>query len=634
MGKVRLVGRLVARDLRRRPAQAVLLLLAITAATSILTLGLALHGVASQPYQQTRAATNGPDVVAQVNELVPGPGPGPGPVGRHHRGHAALNRASATKAGSQLQQQVSALVHMPGVTGYNGPYPVASPILEARGLSAGVEVEGRDQTPVLIDQPKLTAGTWVRPGGVVLERTFAGALGVGVGDRVTLNGRPYRIAGIAVTAAEPPYPNVCYSLGGGCVFNNPNTPTGQIGLAWATEPDARALASSGALSYFVNLRLTQPAQAQAFATSYDNAHPNPGEPFLIPWQRLQAAAGLLVQDQRDVLSVGAWLTGVLAVASVAVLAGGRMAEQTRRVGLLKAVGGTPGTVAVVLLAENLLVALAAAAAGLVVGWLAAPLITNPGAGLVGTAGAPSLTVPSAGLVIGVALAVALAATLVPALRASRTSTVSALADAARRPRRRATLIKLSRRLPVPLLLGLRLVARRPRRALLGAASIAVTVTGLVAVVAFHTMAGEQRFGGGSGLSNPVVTRDEQMLLVLTVALVALAVLNAVFTAWATVLDAQRSTSLARALGATPQQVSGGLAAAQALPALAGAVIGIPLGIGLFKAANGSGQTVWPSATWLAILVVATLVGVVLLTNIPARIAARRPTAEILRSETA
>src|SRR5690348_6850320 len=76
------------------------------------------------------------------------------------------------------------------------------------------------------------------------------------------------------------------------------------------------------------------------------------------------------------------------------------------------------------------------------------------------------------LTAAVALAVALAATLVPAIRAARTSTVSALADAARPPRRRPALIALSARLPVPLLLGLRLVARRPRRALLGAASIA------------------------------------------------------------------------------------------------------------------------------------------------------------------
>jgi putative ABC transport system permease protein len=121
-------------------------------------------------------------------------------------------------------------------------------------------------------------------------------------------------------------------------------------------------------------------------------------------------------------------------------------------------------------------------------------------------------------------------------------------------------------------------------------------------------------------------------LVRTVALVALAVLNAVFTAWAAALDARHSSALARALGASPQQVSGGLAAGQMLPALAGALLGIPLGIplgiGLFKAVNGSGQAVVPSASWLVTVVLATLFGVALLTSIPARIAARRRSAQV------
>ena len=82
------------------------------------------------------------------------------------------------------------------------------------------------------------------------------------------------------------------------------------------------------------------------------------------WQGIAAADGLLVQDEQQVLAPGAWLAALLAIASVAVLAGGRMAEQTRRVGLLKAVGGTPGLTAVVLLAENLLLALLAAGIGL------------------------------------------------------------------------------------------------------------------------------------------------------------------------------------------------------------------------------------------------------------------------------
>jgi hypothetical protein len=65
MSRLLLMCRLAFRDLRRRPGPAALVLLAITAATTTLTLGLALNGVTSHPYQQTRAATNGADVVAQ-----------------------------------------------------------------------------------------------------------------------------------------------------------------------------------------------------------------------------------------------------------------------------------------------------------------------------------------------------------------------------------------------------------------------------------------------------------------------------------------------------------------------------------------------------------------------------------------
>ncbi len=83
----------------------------------------------------------------------------------------------------------------------------------------------------------------------------------------------------------------------------------------------------------------------------------------------------------------------------------------------------------------------------------------------------------------------------------------------------------------------------------------------------------------------MIDRDEQMLTVITVVLVALTVLNAVCTAWATVLDARSASALARALGTTPRQISAGIATAQMLPAVPGALLGVPLGIGLFAAAS-------------------------------------------------
>ncbi len=660
MGRILLVVRLAARNLRRRPAEAALLLLAITAATTVLTLGLVLHGVTDDPYQNTRQATAGPDVVASV------------------RGDAFVGQPADL---GRLEE----LTNAPGVIDHSGPYPVIGAELEADGVTgsrrtprgevvggaAGVWAVGRDPAAAAVDQPELTQGRWVRDGGAVVEAGFADALDVGEGDQITLRtrvcglmirgeeptcrvviNRSFEVVGVAVTAAATPYPGVCF--GWDCpgivqamadqmqdgpvdepeIADDAEAPPDPVepGLVWLTEADARGLASTEeALSYVMNLKLADPGDAPAFVnarfpTSWT-------APVLQSWQDIRDEHDQVVQDQQQVLLIGSRLLGLLAVASVAVLVGGRMADQTRRVGLLKAVGGTPRLVAVVLLAEYLVLALLGAAAGLAAGLLAAPLLTDPGAGLLGSAGAPSLTLSTAAQVTAVALGVAVIATFVPAVRAARTSTVHALADAARPPRRTPWLIAISARLPVPLLLGLRVAARRPRRVVLNAASIFVTVTGIVAVLAAHAQSNQdaQLVGG----TDPGTVRGNQVLLVITVTLVALAAVNAIFVTWATALDAKHSSALTRALGATPQQVSTGLSVAQVLPALVGAALGIAGGLALFAALGGGEDGITGPPLWqlLAVAPVTVLV-VAALTTIPAHLGARRPTAEILQAELA
>jgi ABC-type antimicrobial peptide transport system permease subunit len=601
MGRFQLICRLAARDTRRHLAQAILLLLAITATTTVLTLGLALSGVTSHPYQQTRAATDGPDVVATL--VDPG--------------------------------QATPLIHASGVTRSSGPYPILDAVVRMHGLTAGAEAEGRAQAPVAVDQPELLSGSWVRPGGVVIERAYAEALGARVGDHLTINGKQFTVAGIAVSAARAPFPNICYS---GCFINsylfNAGIGAKQMGLVWMTEPDVTKLASAAdpIALYALNLRLSSPGQAQAFASEYGSGN---NAPLIEPWQQIASAYALLVSDEQTVLTPGAVLLGLLALASVAVLVGGRLAQNRRRVGLLKAAGGSPGLIAATFLAENLVLALIAAAIGLAAGRLAAPLLTNPGAGLVGTPGAPALTATTVAAVVGVARAVARASSLVPANTAPRSSTVTALADSARPARRHGSLIRLSRRLPVPALFGLRLAARRPRRTLLSAAGIAVTVSGIVAMLTFHATVGAELRGmaaTNTRLPDPIVSRDEQMLAVITVALVALAVITAILTAWATVLDARRASALMRALGTTTRQVSSGLASAQLLAALPGAIVGVPLGIGLFKVLS-KGATTMPDTMLLIATVIGTLIVVAVLTTIPARIAARAPAPQVLQGGT-
>ena len=137
------------------------------------------------------------------------------------------------------------------MTAHSGPYPVAWPVLRAHGTTADVMAEGRDPGRAAVDQPEVIQGSWVHgSGGVILERAFADALGVGVGDRVTLNRRPFEVTGIAVTAAVPVYTQVCFFSG--CAGPPGRPRSFDTGLVWVSRAAARGLASPGnPLTYYL-----------------------------------------------------------------------------------------------------------------------------------------------------------------------------------------------------------------------------------------------------------------------------------------------------------------------------------------------------------------------------------------------
>jgi putative ABC transport system permease protein len=228
------------------------------------------------------------------------------------------------------------------------------------------------------------------------------------------------------------------------------------------------------------------------------------------------------------------------------------------------------------------------------------------------------------------------ATLVPTLRAVRSSTVDALADTPRPPRRIGWLIAVSARLPVTLLLAVRLAARRPRRLVLAVLVVAITVSGVyVALIldGFLTSAPQ-----ATGYVESQVAVLRRVLGVWMAILLALAAVNAVVISWATVLDTRHASALTRALGATPGEVTTALAAAQILPALAGAVLGVfPGGVALFAAimaiTGGDGDRASTPSLWqLVAVAVATVVVVAGLTAVPARLGGRRPVSAALQSE--
>jgi putative ABC transport system permease protein len=593
--------RLVASSLRRRPAEVVLTVVAIAAATTTLMLGLALHDVTAHPYQTTRALTSGPDVAAMPD-----------------------NGAS----GASLAQ-LDSLEHRSGVVGHVGPFPVSYPVMTTNGSRVLAIVEGRSMSRSPIDQPYVTEGTWVRPGGVVIERSFAQELSLAPGDNVTLGGRSLKVDGVAVTAAVPDYPYTVFDMNLDVGVGGWNQATG---LVWATSATARSFPTRSApLNYILELKLSNAAHASAFADAYGNSNTL----SVWSWQNVSQNEAKQSKPFQQGLLVASSLLDLLAIASLAVIVGGRLAERTRRVGLLKAVGATPRLVAGVLLLEYLTLALIGAAVGLAAGYLAAPLVANPGAGLLGSVGAASVSGADVGFVVALAVVLAVLAAWIPAIRAAHTSTTSALENSPRISKRRPLLIAAAAHLPVPLLLGLRLAARRPRRMLLTLVSVAITTTTIVAVLSVRAHEGlAQRVSPRQFAIpyNPNRVNTDAILLVITVVLTLLAVLNALVITWATSVDSRKPLGVARALGATTEQLSAGLSTALLIPAVPGAIAGIPLGI-LFVTAvsHGSGATA-PSGLWLACTCLGVVTAIGLLSAIPARIEGRRAALEVLESE--
>jgi putative ABC transport system permease protein len=175
---------------------------------------------------------------------------------------------------------------------------------------------------------------------------------------------------------------------------------------------------------------------------------------------------------------------------------------------------------------------------------------------------------------------------------------------------------------------------------LAAVSLVITVAMIVAALTMRY--GFELRNASQGalpalLNQPMENRISQVVAVLTVILAVLAAINAIFITQATVQDAQRASALARAFGTTPQQVTAGLCVAQLLPALVGVIVGIPAGLALYRlaahaATHGHELALTPPLWWLLAVFPGTLLVVGVLTAIPARVAARRPVALVLRTE--
>lgn len=596
----RLVARLAWHNMRHRRASSVLLLLALSTATTALSLAVSLDAAAQAPWDHTRTATRGADVL-----VTAGPD------------HA----------------RISAWRDAPGVAASSGPWPVAF----ARGVVGTrhqeVAVVGRSAAASSVEQPLVTSGRWVGEGGIVLERSFADTLGVRVGDPVTLAGHRLIVRGIALTVSRGSFP-----------LTSP-------GLAWGTEALVRELAPMADLrDSMLALRLTDPSDAAAFVDR-EMAAGVPGSAQT--WQQVRSDALAQTRTTRVILLTAGSLLAMLTLASIAVLVASRMSGHIRQVGTLKAIGMTPRQVASVLLAEHLALALVAAFLGIVAGHLLVGAVAGDAVNLLASTGPQPVTVSQVAFVAGAACLVVILATASPALRGARESTVMSLPGDA--PRVRTAVLGQwagAARLPVPVVLGLRSVGRRPVRLLLATASTALGLAMVVAALCMERTFEVERSNPYVSVSTapPLMDRavlataqtaedDKLRILVytLTVLMLLLAVVNAVIVAVFAVQDSAANHARMRAAGLTPRQTMTALLTTQALASLGAALIGVPVGLLLFRiayvASNGDDQALmFAQPLWVLGAAVSTAVACTAVAAAPAGLVARRPVAQTLAIE--
>jgi putative ABC transport system permease protein len=613
MRSLRLAVRLAWCNVRRRPAQAVLLLLTLTLATGMFGAGMALYGSADRPWDRVWAATDGFHVSAA-----------------YYRDRD-VDRADVDLDAARAR--FAELAAAPEVRAVGGPWTHLYGLLDVDGGSEDLTAEIRDAGRSAVDQPLVTAGSWLSAGsdGVVLEQGLADALVVGPGDTISVQGHEVAVLGVAMTVSRGRFPL---------------TRPAQIWVTPATGETFRRIGLTEE-GMEMQLHLNDPDDAEAFAAAHRDIEAI-GETSILSletWRQRRADSHSDIDILAGTLFAAGVLVGLLTVATAAVIVAGRMAAQTRQIGTLKAVGVTPRQVVLALLVENLALAGLATLVGLAAGRVVAPRLAEASQTVLGQPETPALTWGRVAIVAGVAAAVVVLATVRPAVRGLRHSTVRSLASGARPPRRPGHMARWAATPGLPLVgvLGLRSAWRRPGRLLTNAVGLSLAVAMIVVAAGLRPSlarldaASATSASPGEALSAAAVDSvyEQVRTIVLGTAglLLVLATINALIIAALAARDSARNHATLRAVGATPRQTTATLVVSQLGASLLAVVVGLPLGLGLWSVMDGGDlpPVPVPTTTLLAIAAIVPLVFAALVT-LPARLWAHRPPARALTYE--
>jgi putative ABC transport system permease protein len=582
---IRTLLKLAFAGIRTRGLSGVLIIFLTSTAAATIVLTLEVGATAVDPWMRTFEAAHGAHVLASVT----------------------------------TESEATTIAGLPGVAERDAPVPFIRTTMVVDGEDEYVLLAGLDKQPA-INAPVQTEGKGVDSGGIVLERSLARALHIPLGAEIdfpTANGPiTLEVVGTAILPSQSRYPR-----------SNP-------GLAWVTNDSLESIEPDQSQWHWLQpVRLSAPATAPAFAETAMASFP-PNTISIESWQDQREIASQETDPIRVILTVYTLLLLAVSFSVIAILIGARVSSQYREIALLKAIGLTPRQVSAVFVVEAAALGMVGIVIGFVPGVLLAPRLAAPAAATL--VGSPTVEPNPLHIVIaGVPVIAVIALSAYTAARkGTRATVLQAISAGSPAPASRSGLARMMTAVgvPIPMELGLKdLLARRSRAIWL---LFAIVVTGTTLVISLATQSALNARPVGVASDVPaelpvlIYTLDAVLAVITLSALVGVALLS--------VRERIRDFGVLRTIGLTPRQVTTSLVSAHAVIAFVGAVVSIPIGVGLYVAIyqGVSGSDDATIAPWWLIASVPFALALVtaVVTSLPARYAANIPAAQAVRYE--
>ncbi|HET8523012.1 MAG TPA: FtsX-like permease family protein [Thermomicrobiales bacterium] len=425
-------------DLRAYPFQSLLIVAIVACCTAALTLALTVRQSTNQPFERVFAETNGAHLWIDAPRTF----------------------------------DLAAVAKSPEVAESAGPYPTLWKQWLVQGLDKYETVlYAMPATSLSVGQPAVTNGRWLGANGdreVVLDRNFARDLGISVGQPVELLTKQGKVTlhvvGLAVSAGWGAYPDwdpgMAYVLPQTLPLIDPNQADWTSRLA---------------------VRLRHPDSSEAFSRRLEAANPRVDFGF-VDWHDVRDNVAFNANINVATIGVMSLFALIAACFVVANAIGGRVLAQVRDIGLLKAIGFTPGQVTAGFLLEYLALGLAGGLLGAAGGIALAPLLLERSAEALHTTAAPAVDGLVILLSLGIVLGFVALFTLLPAWKGGRIATVAAIGGGVgRRGERPSRLARFATYLHFPpaLVVGIKDAFARPLRSWVAIAALALTVVYVV-----------------------------------------------------------------------------------------------------------------------------------------------------------